>query len=574
MGLLDNFLMRMGYNKAAPKSPPGEMLSMAEGYRWEVPSAYEAEKQARLYATLTWISTAIDHSANIAATGLYSVKQVADEPGGGDDTDLPNHDFEKLMRKPNPMQSRGEFLRDAFTMYRVTGNLYLYLNAPAEGVAPLELWIVPTQMMRPLPDGNSYILGYEFTAPGKAPEFVEPWKICHLKTANPNNPFVGLSALQSLAIDAYADLAQQKWNAAFFDKNNAKLPSILAFKAMVGEPEWQKIKAERDREWSGTNRTGVTLLRGVGDSLQLLQATATQEQMEFLESRAFTRGEIYGKLAPGLDSILAINATEANAKIGKAILIEFGVWPVLSQIGEKFSSDILPLYGENLIGAFDDIRPLEVAEEEKFFTINEIRQRRYKAGPLFLDESQAAALAEDMAQEAENNALAVEQLGQARPKPAPFGKADMPPAAKPGKTEKPKGGKQLDPRGLMFVAPIGPQTPLAGDPTAPPPKPPAPPPMQAGGPPGAEKDEPQPDPAAVKAELEAWERLAVKHLATGYDFRPRSLDVFTVGRIKTALKSAQTAAAVKAVFAAERGGDETLRDLTAALREAAAAVKG
>ena len=539
MSILDSLAARLGYAKAQPIHAPGEMLSIADGYRWNIPEAAETEKQMRLYAALTWISTAIDRTAEIAAQGEFSVTRVVGEPGGADDEEIPNHEFEQLLQNPNPTQSRGEFLRDAFTMYRVTGNLYFYLNAPSESAPPDELWIVPSHMIAPIPDGRSYISGYKFTPPGYASETIDLWKIVHLKTSNPMNPFVGLSAIQSLALDAYGDLAQQKWNLAHFDKNNAKLPSILAFKHMVADPEWKKIKAERDQEWGGTNRAGVTLLRGVGDSLQLIQASATQKDMEFLAARNFTKEEIYGKLAPGLASILAVNATEANAIAGKSTLIEFGVWPMLTQFSEKFNVELLPLYGEGLRGEFEDMRQtnriLDLQEQEEFektHTVNEVRSEYYNEGPLELDADVLSAM-----------------------------------------EEKPK--SKLDPRGFLFVSQIGPSTP-GPKLEAPKPEPILPPASQN----GTEQTSPDmqtegnalpPDTAqmqAQQAELKAWENFALKRLGKqgGREFEPRMIDVFSAGRIRAALKSATTAVDVRRVFERESGDVGVLTEAVAELR--------
>ena len=568
MSILDTLAARLGYAKAqGDKRPPGEMLSIADSYHWDVPEAQEAEKQMRLYAALTWINTAIDRTSEIAAGGQFSVKRVSGEPGGEDDEEIPNHPFELLLRKPNPSQSRGEFLRDAFTMFRVTGNLYLFLNAPSETTPPDELWIAPSHMVRPIPDGRSYIAGYEFTPPGQASEFIEPWKIVHLKTSNPANPFVGLSAIQSLALDAYGDLAQQKWSLGFFDKNNAKLPSILAFKAMVADPEWKKIKAERDKEWGGANRSGVTLLRGVGDALQLIQASSTQKDMEFLAARNFTKEEIYGKLAPGLASILAVNATEANAIAGKSTLIEFGVWPTLVQFAEKFTASILPLYGENLVGEFEDMRQSnrildlqEQAEYARYHTVNEVRAEYYGEGPLELDPSVIAEMEADAAEaQAKLDQLPAEMQAQAGNKSVV---------------------SKLDPRGFMFVSQIGPSTPMPGE------KKPEPAPTFGAPPQGSfadgqqNSDTPAGDPAqgqedvaqvedqmAMQAEMKAWENYALKRLGKpgGREFEPRAIDVLTAMRIKGALARAKSAPDVRAVFALERGGERLIERAVSAL---------
>src|SRR3990172_11907285 len=285
------------------------------------------------------------------------------------------------------------------------------------------MWIVRWQMIVPIPDGRSYISGYKFTPPGYVSENIDPWKIVHLKTSNPMNPFIGLSAIQSLALDAYGDLAQQKWNLSLFDKNAGKFPGILAFKQMIADPEWKKMIAQRDTEWGGTTRAQLMMLRGVGDNVQWLPSAISQKEMEFLASRNFTKEEIYGKLAPGLASILAINATEANAIAGKSTLIEFGVWPTLTQFSQKFNVELLPLYGDGLRGEFEDMRQAnrildlqEQAEYEKTHTVNEVRAAYYNEGPLELDADVLSTMPE------------------------------KPPS-------------KLDPRGFLFPVQIGPGTP-------------------------------------------------------------------------------------------------------------------
>lgn len=554
MSILDRFAARLGYLKAQQPKPPGEMLAIGEGYHWDVPEASEHDRQMRLYATLTWINTAIDIPAGIAADGRYSVTRISGEPDGPDDEEQINHPFERLLYRPNPSSSRGEFMRDCYTMFKVTGNLYLFNNALSEGAPPDELWLIPSHMIRPIPDGRSYVAGYEFTPPGQVAEFIEPWKIVHMKTSNPANPFVGLSAIQSLALDAYADLAQQKWALGFFDKNNAKLPSILAFKHMVADPEWRKIIAERDREWGGTNRSGVTLLRGVGDSLQLIQASASQKDMEFLQARNFTKEEIYGKLAPGLASILAVNATEANSIAGKSSLIEYAVWPFLVQLAEKLSAQLLPLYGDNLRGEFEDMRLsnriLDLEEQaayERTHTVNEVRSEYYDEGPLELDPEIVAQM-EAEEQEKQDN---LEKLPAAMQ--AQAGKATTP---------------ALDPRGRMFVAQISPNTPVPGEkkPAAPPQFGAAQPPQQASDDIPGDVDKVD-DQTAMQAEMKAWENFALKRLGRpgSREFEPRAIDLLSAMRIKSALIRAKTADDVRAVFALERGGEQLVERAVTAL---------
>jgi phage portal protein BeeE len=567
MSLFDNVLARFGYSKAQPR-PPSELMALADGYRWDIPDASVAEKQAKLYAMSTWIATAVDRVAEIGAAAVFSVaKTGALQDSETDDEDVPNHPFELLLRKPNPSQSRGEFMRAVLSWRKTAGNAYIFKNTPSENVAPSELWVVPSTMIVPVPDGQSFIKGYKFTPPNGQPIALQPWEIVHLKSFNPFNPFVGLSDLQSLALDALADIEQQKWNYNLFGKNAGKFPGIVAFKHLIPDPEWNKLLRQRDEEWGGNNRASAMMLRGVGDLVQYIPAAATQKEMEFLAGRAFNKEEVYGKLAPGLASILAVNATEANAIAGKATLIEFGVWPLLEELAQKFTAELLPLYGENLVGAFDDLRQtnriLDLQEQEAYertHTVNEVRAEYYGDDPLYLDKTQVDAMAEEEKQTEERNTQALEMLN--KPKPPVFGKADTETSEAPT--------KELDPRGLMFVAQIGPATPLPGE------KKPAPPPMlpPANQQPGdAMQDQAAPNDGQAE-EMAKWEKFALARVGKGgRAFEPRVLPMMQAARIAAGLKAAATPDDVRAVFKRERDEPslvEVGQRLTAAIEKATA----
>lgn len=578
MNLIDRLLAPFGYSKLTP-APPSELMALADGYKWEMPDASAAEKQAKLYAMSTWISTAIDHVAQIGSAAEFSVyKTGALTDSDADDEDQPNHPLELLLRRPNPSQSGGEFMRDVLSWRKAAGNAYIFKNTPGEFVPPSELWVVPSTMIVPVPDGQSYIRGYKFSPPGnQQPIALMPWEIVHLKSFNPLNPFVGLSDLQSLALDAFADIEQQKWNLNLFGKNAGKFPGIIAFKHMIAQGEWDKLLQQRDEEWGGNNRASAMMLRGVGDLVQYIPAAATQKEMEFLAGRGFAKEEIFGKLAPGLASILAVNATEANAIAGKATLIEFGVWPLLEQLAQKFTAELLPLYGDGLVGRFDDMRQtnriLDLQEQEAYertHTINETRAEYYGDDPLYLDKTQVDNMAEEEAAAEERAAAmpAAMQIQAGKP-PAPLAKADT--------SEQPSA--ELDPRGLMFVAQIGPATPLPGEkkPAAPPAlpmQPPMQPPINQQ--PGDAGSDPN-DAAAQAEELAKWEKRALVRLdKAGHEFEPRVLPLMQAARIKAALEGARTREDVRAVFKREREEPDLLevgRRLTAAIEKATEQLK-
>jgi len=393
MGLLDNLVRRFGYVPVdpytlIPRAIPAKMQPVADApaflraeataESYSIPDRSLPEAQLELYQRLTWVQIAVSTVASIGATTPFNVLQLA----GESTDDIPNHPFELLLRRPNPLMSRAELLEATIAYYALTGNAYWWLNIV--GGKPAELWLLPPHKVKPVPDGRQYLRGYLYQADEMTSIPLEVGEVVHFKRFHPLNSFVGLSPIEALAVVATGDMAAQRWNTNFFDKNNAKIPGMLAFADPIPDEDWNKIKSNVKEEYGGTKRS-LMMLRGAGQGgVQWISTSMSQADMQFLDGRTFTKEEIFAIYAPGLSSMLAVNATEANSVSGKRTFIEYGVWPHLVRIAEKITNDLLPLYGPNLVGEFDDIRVTdkqmelsEIAAYSQTHTVDEVRAKYY-----------------------------------------------------------------------------------------------------------------------------------------------------------------------------------------------------
>lgn len=165
------------------------------------------------------------------------------------------------------------------------------------------------------------------------------------------------------------------------------MPGILAFADPIPDEDWSLIQKDVDKAAAMRN---FMMLRNVkAGGVQWLQATASQKDMEFLNSRIANRDEIYSAIAPGLSSMLSVNATEANARIGKATLIDFKVYPMLQKIASVITTKLMPAYDDNLALEPEDIRVTdkvlrlqEMAEYSKTHTVDEVRSEYWQDDPL------------------------------------------------------------------------------------------------------------------------------------------------------------------------------------------------
>lgn len=396
---MENYALAIATKYAARKAAidtsnmPGWMLDTAAAMRWEMPDMEVYKNQALLYTRLSWIYSAVNTTAERCALQTFNVMRRS----GEDKEDIPNHPFEMKLEKPNPRDSQLELMRDTFSYLAINGNAYWWKNATSEEQEPVEIWPIPSWRIKPLPDGNMYIAGYEYD-PGSGMESVTlpTWSIMHLKGFNPLNEFVGLSQVEPVGPAANIDLASQDYQYKLM-KGNARLPGILAFKDPINNPiAWERIKYDVEK---AAEMRRLMLLRGVGDKVEWLKAAATNEEMQYIAMRAQNKEEIYAVFAPGYLSMISENSTEANSKAGRQTWLDVAVFPRLVAMQQKITNDILPAYGENLVGEFEDPRQtdraLELQEEEaygKVHTINEIRKEKYNDDPLPEDDDRGDML--------------------------------------------------------------------------------------------------------------------------------------------------------------------------------------
>lgn len=384
MGLFDRIINRLGYAKAIQDAQVPTWLGAAgraEGTTHIMPEKWKSQEE--LYRRLSWVNIAVGITARSAATTAFSVKEMI----GEETQDIVNHDYEALMYRPNPLMSRFEFLESTVAFRSLTGNAYWWLNKPNEQSPPVEQWIIPSHKIEPVPDERMFLKGYMFD-PGDGQKIpLETWEVIHFKSFNPLSVFVGLSPIEAFAAVAVGDLKMQDWNTRLFAENNARLPGILAFADPINDSDWAQMK--KDSIESSKLRM-LMMLRNVGKGgVEWIQNAISQKDMEFLAGRQFNKEEIFGIYAPGLASMLDVNATEANAISGRATFNEYCLWPILVSMAEKITNNVLPSYGDNLRGEFDDIRfvdrALKLTEQVEYsrtHTIDEVRMEFYGEEPL------------------------------------------------------------------------------------------------------------------------------------------------------------------------------------------------
>ena len=352
---------------------PNWYLQAARQLSYTYPDMTLSQRFGELYKRLSWVATAVDIVSIIATmTG----KQVV-EMDGEDETAIINHEFEIRLSAPNPMQSGRSFWRALVADYVLQSKCYIWLNIVGGSV--VEMWRVPTTMIAPHASGS---LGIDYFAysPGDGTIIPVPIEqIVYISDFDPINLIEPDSSLTSIAITAQSDISMQRWSAHTYD-GNGRLPGVMTFADMVDDVQWRQIGDDID---SAAKMQNILRLRGTGTgAVGWIPTSVPPKDMEFYIGRDHNRSEIFNRLAPGLESMLVANATEANARAGRATLVDLTVYPLLLLFCETITQQVLWRYfGKQYKLVPDDIRVtdrvLELTEREKHgevLTVDEYRK--------------------------------------------------------------------------------------------------------------------------------------------------------------------------------------------------------
>lgn len=330
------------------------------------------------YGEVGWLFAVVSRIAegvSEAKWRLYSVNPK------GERALIYNHPIINLLDFVNPFQTCQEFIELHQIYMGLAGECFWIINKNRLG-EPQELWIASPDRMAVVPSRTDFVAGYVYQI-GSEKIPLNRDEVLHHKLPNPVNPYRGLGAVQSLAIDLDSELYAGKWNRNFF-YNSARPDSLIAFEGTLSEEQFNRLKKQWSERHEGVQRAHkVGLLEG-GGKYQQIQFNA--KDMDFRALRLLNRDNILGVFGMPL-SVMGIteNVNKANAEAGDYTFARWLVKPRLNRIKNKLNEQLIPMFkgAKNLELDFDEVVPQtteqKIAQAQSgitagYMTINEARQ--------------------------------------------------------------------------------------------------------------------------------------------------------------------------------------------------------
>lgn len=231
------------------------------------------------------VNYAITNGAAIPPV-LFTDKSQATKPNG---ERIEHHPILDKLAQPNPEQTGVFFRKSVIGYFLISGNAFMYANRVARSGPPDELWTLPPDKIRPIPDEKRGIIGYEYEDWPKEKNPINPELIGHLRTWNPDDPFFGMSPVQVAAVLVDQQTDARKWNLSLF-QNFLKPPGAWTTTVLLSPNERSKLESRVNEKMAGFRNAGKTPV--LDGALKWEPSAVAPSEMDWLDSMKYNSGAI------------------------------------------------------------------------------------------------------------------------------------------------------------------------------------------------------------------------------------------------------------------------------------------
>lgn len=314
-------------------------------------------------------------SKNAGIMSLRCVKTAEDIE------EVVEHPWLDLLTSVNSQTNRFDLWQLTQLFLELTGNAYWYLLKNSAGI-PAEIWVVPSQKMRVIPDREKYVRGYRYI--GSPDAFFEAEEIIHFRFPSPSSVYYGWAPLQALAAQYNIDLAMNKYEENTF-KNSGRADGVVQSDKDVklNKDDMSRLRKEWNKIYGGIQNVSKTIFLPPG--LTYSPVGYSPKELNYVKGRFEMMKAIAAGFGIPLSKITVENVNLANAKIGEYQYSKDTVLPRCKRLEEKINEQVMPLYDSRLFVMYDNPVPedeeQQLREDDTYlkngvYTINEVRERK------------------------------------------------------------------------------------------------------------------------------------------------------------------------------------------------------
>jgi HK97 family phage portal protein len=291
-------------------------------------------------------------------------RYTTSDAGSDQRTEVLRHQALNVFSKPNPFYTQFGLMEASQQYLDLTGESYWVIDYDPRATFPMGLWPVRPDRMEPVPDPDTYLAGYVYTAPdGQEKIPLTPREVLQVRYPNPLDPYHGIGPVQAVLVDIESARYSAEWNRNFFF-NSAAPGGVIQADSELDDDDFDRISARWLESHRGVSRAHrVAVLEG---GLTWVPNQMTMRDMDFSALRNLSRDII--REAFGIHKIMLGNSDDvnrANAQTGEEVFATWSITPRLDRWRDVLNNQFLPLFGSTGEGVeFDYIYPMPQNREQ------------------------------------------------------------------------------------------------------------------------------------------------------------------------------------------------------------------
>lgn len=321
--------------------------------RWAHPPTRNTSEWLGMFSQSPRLAV-VDRIANDLASISGKLLQVGED---GAETEVSNHSFLDFMRKPNPLYEMTSSavwrLHEIYLL--LVGESFLLIERDDRG-RPVELWNVPPHWVRATPYRGSP--SYSVVSPGGVTMTVPVDDMFVMKLLNPLDPFLrGLGIAESVADEIEIDEYAAKFQKRFF-YNDATPPIVFLMPDATSEQRDAFLARWNQKHRGVGNSHRAAAFSGNVDVKEL--GGGSGKELGFVESRLALRNAVLEHFGVPREIMgITENSNRATADAAQYIYAKNVLAPKIKMREEAINTQLLPLFGRNLIWRFDPVIPYD-----------------------------------------------------------------------------------------------------------------------------------------------------------------------------------------------------------------------
>jgi len=261
----------------------------------------QEQRMGQLIGEVAWLSGAKEEitsaDAALQVGAVYSCVRVIAETvatlpcilyrrleGGGKERATNHPLYPILHESPNPVQDSVQFFEMMTGHAVLRGNAYAYIEF---GPAGTEIIPLNPDRMEVKVSADGRYKYYEYRN-GAKPQVFKPEEILHIHGLSTDG-YKGVSPI-NLAMKTVNVARKQELYADAMFQNKASPGGVLKHPGKLSEQAAKRLKEDFERKYSGTERSGATMLLEEGMEWQTIGLS--NEQAQFIQGRKFSKSDI------------------------------------------------------------------------------------------------------------------------------------------------------------------------------------------------------------------------------------------------------------------------------------------